>query len=300
MHIDWERKKSGALLPVELKNIRGKLIYFTILVIVLIIALICLVPVLWLVITSMKDVKEIYQVPPTLLPKHIDLMKFKRVWDKMSFFKYYKNSFILCAGAILADIAISGLAGYVLSRLRPHGIRAVHTAIFLTMLIPGTVSLVPLFKTFLDMPIIHVSLVDTYIPMWLMACANCFNILIFKSTFDSVSKEFIEAAQIDGCSNFGIFLRIVMPLSLPVIMVIAILDFTGVWGEFLYPYLLLQNKDLYPVAVKIYDLKVSGGGILLDEYMMALFFTIIPPVILFIVFQKQMMNGVSFSGGVKG
>ena len=132
-----------------------------------------------------------------------------------------------------------------------------------------------------------------------MAGVNCFNMLLFKSAFDSISKEYVEAAQIDGCSNLGIFAKIILPLSLPIIMVVAILDFTGSWGNFLFPYLLLQDKEMYPVAVKIYELKTSGQGILLDEYMMVLFFSILPPILMFLIFQKQMMNGVSFSG-VKG
>lgn len=300
MGINWSKKEHGAILPVELKSSKMKTVYFVNFAFVMLIALVCILPVIWLVMTSFKSVEEIYRTPPTIFPENFDIRKIGKVWTKVKFIKYYKNSFLLCLGDITFDIVISGLAGYVMSRLRPKGIKAVQYAIFFTMMMPSTVSMVPLFKTFLDLPFIHVSLVDTYLPMWLMAGANCFNMLLFKSAFDSISKEYVEAAQIDGCSNMGIFTHIILPLSLPVIMTVAILDFTGAWGNFLFPYLLLQEKSLYPVAVKIYDLKVSGGGILVDEYMMMLFFSILPPIILFMFFQKQMMNGVSFSGGVKG
>lgn len=295
----WTKKEKGAIMPIELKGTGMKAIYFINLTILIIISLICLLPVLWLVMTSFKSVKEIYQTPPTLFPANFDIMKIARVWKKVNFVKYYKNSFLLCGGDIVFDIVLSGLAGYVLSRLRPKGIKAVQIAVFWTMMVPATVSMVPLFKTFLDLPIFHISLVNSYLPMWLMAGVNCFNMLLFKSAFDSISKEYVEAAQIDGCSNLGIFAKIILPLSLPIIMVVAILDFTGSWGNFLFPYLLLQDKEMYPVAVKIYELKTSGQGILLDEYMMVLFFSILPPILMFLIFQKQMMNGVSFSG-VKG
>lgn len=295
----WTKKEKGAIMPIELKGTGMKVIYFINLTILIIISLICLLPVLWLVMTSFKSVKEIYQTPPTLFPANFDITKIARVWKKVNFVKYYKNSFLLCGGDIVFDIVLSGLAGYVLSRLRPKGIKAVQIAVFWTMMVPATVSMVPLFKTFLDLPIFHISLVNSYLPMWLMAGVNCFNMLLFKSAFDSISKEYVEAAQIDGCSNLGIFAKIILPLSLPIIMVVAILDFTGSWGNFLFPYLLLQDKEMYPVAVKIYELKTSGQGILLDEYMMVLFFSILPPILMFLIFQKQMMNGVSFSG-VKG
>lgn len=295
----WTKKEKGAIMPIELKGTGMKAIYFINLTILIIISLICLLPVLWLVMTSFKSVKEIYQTPPTLFPANFDITKIARVWKKVNFVKCYKNSFLLCGGDIVFDIVLSGLAGYVLSRLRPKGIKAVQIAVFWTMMVPATVSMVPLFKTFLDLPIFHISLVNSYLPMWLMAGVNCFNMLLFKSAFDSISKEYVEAAQIDGCSNLGIFAKIILPLSLPIIMVVAILDFTGSWGNFLFPYLLLQDKEMYPVAVKIYELKTSGQGILLDEYMMVLFFSILPPILMFLIFQKQMMNGVSFSG-VKG
>lgn len=295
----WTKKEKGAIMPIELKGTGMKAIYFINLTILIIISLICLLPVLWLVMTSFKSVKEIYQTPPTLFPANFDITKIARVWKKVNFVKYYKNSFLLCGGDIVFDIVLSGLAGYVLSRLRPKGIKAVQIAVFWTMMVPATVSMVPLFKTFLDLPIFHISLVNSYLPMWLMAGVNCFNMLLFKSAFDSISKEYVEAAQIDGCSNLGIFAKIILPLSLPIIMVVVILDFTGSWGNFLFPYLLLQDKEMYPVAVKIYELKTSGQGILLDEYMMVLFFSILPPILMFLIFQKQMMNGVSFSG-VKG
>lgn len=295
----WSKKEKGAIMPIELKSRSVQVIYFINLAVLILIAMCCLLPVVWLVITSFKSVKEIYQTPVTLLPENFDITKIARVWKKVNFIKYYTNSFILCAGDIICDIVVSGLAGYVMSRLRPRGVKVIQQLVLYTMLVPTTVSMVPLFKTFLDLPIFHISLVDTYIPMWLMAGANCFNMLMFKNFFDSISKEYVEAAQMDGCSNLGVFVRLILPMSLPILMVIAILDFTGAWGNFLYPYLLLQDKQLYPVAVKIYELKVSGGGILMDEYMMVLFFSVIPPIILFMFFQKQMMNGVSVSG-VKG
>lgn len=296
---NWEKKDKGALMPIEFRSTKGKVIYFINLILLIMVAMVCLLPVLWLVITSFKSVKEMYQTPVTLFPAHFDLSKVARVWKKVNLMRYYGNSIMLCAGDMLFDIVICGLAGYVMSRLRPKGVKAVQLAVFYTMLVPTTISMVPLFKTFLDMPIIHTSLVDTYVPMWMMAGSNTFNILLFKSFFDSISKEYIEAAQIDGCSGLGIFIKVVLPLSLPIVMVVAILDFTGGWGDFLYPYLLLQEKTLYPVAVKIYELKTNSGGILVDEYMMTLFFSTIPPIIIFLFFQKQMMNGVSFSG-VKG
>ncbi len=293
----WRNKEKGAIHSVELQSHKTQAIYWTLFGVLIIVAMICLIPIIWLALTSFKSVKEIYAAEVTLFPESISLAKVARVWNKMNFIKYYLNSLLLCAGDIVFDIVINGLAGYVLSRLKPKGSKFLGMILLWTMMMPSGVSLVPLFQTFLDLPFIHISLVDSYLPFWLIAGTNIFNLLMFKSFFDSISKEYCEAAMIDGCSNLKIFTRIILPLSLPIIMVVAILDFTGAWGNFLFPYLLIQNEELYPVAVKLYEL--NSSGILADEYMMALMFGMIPPLLIFLVFQKQMMRGVSFSG-VKG
>ena len=136
----WSGKEKGAIMPTELRSGRVRAVYFINLFLLILIAMCCLLPVLWLVVTSFKSVKEIYSTPVTLFPKNFDITKIARVWKKVNFLTYYKNSFILCAGHIGFDIVISGLAGYVLSRLRPRGIKAVQIAIFWTMLVPSTVS----------------------------------------------------------------------------------------------------------------------------------------------------------------
>ena len=107
----WSKKEKGAIMPIELKNTKTKVIYFINLSILVLIALVCILPVLWLVLTSFKTVKEIYAVPPTIFPENFDIGKIGRAWKKVNFIKYYANSFLMCGGDILFDVVISGLAG---------------------------------------------------------------------------------------------------------------------------------------------------------------------------------------------
>ena len=134
-------------------------------------------------------------------------------------------------------------------------------------------------------------------PMWLMKGANAFNVLLFKSFFDSISISYIEAARIDGCTDLGIFRRIILPLSRPVVATVAIFSFNTSWAEFLWPYLVLKSKTLYTVPVQIFRMK--SAGFLMDQYVIVLLFAMIPSMIMFMLFQKQIMNGVSI-GGIKG
>ncbi|MEG1880358.1 MAG: carbohydrate ABC transporter permease, partial [Oscillospiraceae bacterium] len=166
-----------------------------------------------------------------------------------------------------------------------------------SMMMPTSTSMVPLFMTFLDFPGLG-NLSNTYLPMWIMAGANPFNVLLFKSFFDSIPMPYIEAARIDGCTNLGIFAKIIMPLSKPIIMVVSIFSFTASWDNFLWPYLVLKNTSLYTVSVKLFTMQ-SVSGISMDLQVVAILFAIIPPAILFIFFQKHIMAGFTLSG-VKG
>lgn len=173
----------------------------------------------------------------------------------------------------------------------------IFTLITWTMLMPSSVSTVPLFMYFVDVPIIHVNLSNTYVPMWIMAGANAFYILMFKNFFDAIPSSYVEAAKIDGCKNLSIFLRIILPLSKSIIMVVAIFTVNGAWGDFFWPYLLLKDESLFTVAVKIFHIK--SGAMAMDTYVISLFFAILPPIILFLIFQKQILAGFQ-NAGVKG
>lgn len=248
-------------------------------------------------LSGFKDVKEMYEIPASFFPKHIDLSKLAKVWNEMKFYKYYGNTFGMAIGAVISDVIISGLAGYVLSSLKPKGTRVMLAIIFWIMLLPGTMRTVPLYMEFKSMPIVGINLLDTYWPIWIMAGANAFNIILFKNSFDSISRSLVEAAWIDGCSNIKIFFKIIVPLSIPTILVVAIFTFNSQLGQFFWPYLLISDKELTTIGVLLYKMKSSSYT--MDYQMIALFFSVIPQIVIFAIFQKQIMGGINI-GGVKG
>ena len=152
--------------------------------------------------------------------------------------------------------------------------------------------IVPLFVN-----ITRLHLNGSFIPLWLSAGANAFYVVLFKEFFDALPKSVIEAAKIDGCSNLGIFFRIVMPLSKPITTVIAMYALNAAWSDFLLPSLLLNNTGLETVMVRLFQFKDAMGSQV--DVLRAIVFAIIPPVILFTIFQKRIIEGSNFSG-VKG
>lgn len=287
----------GALTATDMKQTKYKILYWIFFGTIFAYCMVAVLPVIWILLSGFKDVKEMYAVPATLLPKEIKLSKLGKVWSEMKFYKYYANTFIMAGGSIIADLLVSGLAGYVISRIKPIGTKVFFAIVFWTMLLPGTMRTVPLYMEFKDMPLVHVNLLNTYWPIWLMAAANAFNIILFKNFFDGISISLIESARLDGAGDIKIFIKIMVPLSVPVFTTVAIFAFNGQMGQFFWPNLIITDPGKEVLGLKIF--KMASSSYTMDYQMLAFFFSIIPQLIIFSLFQDKIMGGVNV-GGVKG
>lgn len=288
-------KNEGALQASDMHSASNKILYWSIFALLLVVALVCLLPPLWIFVSSFKSAKEIMQIPPKFLAENISFEKFGEVWKMLGFSRFYVNTIVLAIGSIISAVIINGITGYVLSCLKPRGTALIISLITWTMLLPNTLSMVPLFKNMINLPILGLNLSNTYWPMWMVAGANAFNILLFKNFFDSIPISLIEAARLDGCGRIRIFSRIVLPLSTPIIAVVSIFTLNGTWGDFLLPYLILNNREKYTVMIQIYN---TRSTIPIDQQIVSLVFAIVPPMVVFFFFQKHIMGGVT-AGGVK-
>lgn len=291
-----KKENYGIILSVERKNTSTKIIYAIIFTIISLISIVCIFPPIWILISGFKTPEEMLAVPQSLFPKTFQLEKLVMVWEKTKFATYYLNTVILVIGELLFCLLFNGLAGYVLSKLKPKGTALILSVILWTMMMPNSISMVPLFMTFVDFPLLHVNLTNTFLPMFLMAGANSFYILLFKNFYDTIPTEFLESARLDGCTNFGIFFKIIMPISTPILMVVSIFMVNGAWGSFFWPYLILKDSAHYVVSIAINNIKQTYS---IDEYMIALLFVILPPALIFIFLQKHIIGGLNI-GGVKG
>jgi multiple sugar transport system permease protein len=168
-----------------------------------------------------------------------------------------------------------------------------------TLFIPGIISLVPLYLVIIDLPLTpgKVSIIDTWWAVWLPGSVSAFNILIVKQTLQAIPKELFEAVRIDGAGQVRIFRHLVMPMSRPILGVVALLTFIASWRDFLWPLLALPTPKNRPLSVAIsYAEKTQE----LSLSMAAMLITTSLPIVLFLVFQKQFLSGVSATGSVKG
>lgn len=299
----FDRKKDaqsmGIISKYDMRNPWIKILYGFIWFCMILAVLVCFIPPLWVMTSALKDSREFFSVPATTIPRSWHPEKLWDTWNMLNFGKAYLNTLSVLCGSLVVSLVCNGMLGYVLSRLKPRGSKIVLSLVLWTLMLPQSVSQVPLFKNFLSLPILGINITETYLPMWLLAGANAFYVLVFKSFFDSIPQSLIEAARLDGCNNLSIFFRIMMPLSKPVLMVITIFTINASWSDFFWPYLVLGSRtELYTVMVKIFYM-AGSTGYSEDIQVVALIFTIIPPAILFLFFQRYIMSGFTLSG-IKG
>ncbi|MDR3121353.1 MAG: carbohydrate ABC transporter permease, partial [Clostridiales bacterium] len=213
---------TGLISNSDLARTSTKILYAAILAILILFVFICVVPPVWVMTSSLKDAKEFFSVPATIIPKTWHPEKLLETWNTLNFGKYYLNTLFVVIGTIAVSVSFNGMLGYVLSRLKPVGSKLILALVLWTMMLPTSMSMVPLFKSFLSLPVVGLNVTESYIPMWILAGANAFYVLVFKSNFDGVPISLIESARLDGCNNLTVFFRILLPISKAVIVVIVI------------------------------------------------------------------------------
>ncbi len=293
----FEKKESGFISKTELNQPKGKAAYWGMWTFLVICSLISIIPAVWIMISGFKDLEEFFAVPPTIIPKSFHPEKLVDIWNKFDFVNYYKNTAVVTLGVVVFTVVFNGLSGYVLSRLKPKGSKVVFMALMVLMMIPNTIGMVPYYMTICDFPYFHFSMLNTLWALWIPAAANTFNILLFKNSFDSIPISYLEAARLDGATSLQIFYKIIVPLSVPIIMTVSILTFNGAWGDFFWPYMILNDKSLHTISIFLFQNKT--GNYTIDLYMIMLTLSILPPMIIYAFLQKYIMSGFAV-GGIKG
>ncbi|UFU02859.1 carbohydrate ABC transporter permease [Ruania suaedae] len=254
-------------------------------------------PLLWLAKSAFSTTQDIIADPFTWWPSGIQWTNLADAWSRANFDTYFLNTVWIAVGSWAFSLIVAVCGGYSLSVLRPSYGKYVNVGVLATLFIPGVISLVPLYITVLDLPLVHINLLNTYWAVWLPAAASAFNVLLVTRFFDGLPRDIFDAAKIDGAGAFGVFWLIVIPLSQPIIATVSLLSIMAAWKEFLWPFLVLPSRDLQPLSVGLYravevfplNLQIAG-----------MFISVIVPLIVFMLFQRQFLKGVGQSGALKG
>ena len=266
--------------------------YAFIIALCVVMVVIAVFPLLWVMLAGFKDLKE-FMSSTSIVPASFALEPYAVTWSQLGIAKNYLNSLISVAGSVVCALIFNGLLGYGIGILRPRGSGAVKKLILLSLLMPATISIVPLF-----MNIQKLRLGNSFVPLWLSYGANAMYVILFVQFFESLPSSIIEASRIDGCSQLQIFFRIVLPLSKPICSVISIFAVNAAWSDFLLPYLVLRGGDKQTVMVRLFVFSTEQT-VNADTMMRSVVFSMIPPIILFFIFQKQLTEN-TVSVGIKG
>lgn len=272
-------------------------------------ALVMIFPFIWMILTSFKSVQESNLYPPTIIPREWHPENFVLAWQKPpnTLGRYVVNSVLMASIGTGVQVVICALAAYAFSRLRFRGRDLLFMLVLATTMIPGEITLIPNFVTIRRFPLVGSNdllgmggsgLYDTYTAMLLPGLVGAFNIFLLRQAFLTVPNEFWEAAQIDGCHSFDYLWRILLPISIPALLTVGIFGFIGRWNGLLWPLLVTRSESIRPVQMAMIYYQnefVTDYGMLMAASLMVT----LPVVLLFILVQRQFIEGI-VSTGLKG
>ena len=261
-------------------------------------AVVFVFPLAWMLLSSLRPVAEIFQyVFPfslwTVVPVHPTLESYGHLFRDEPFGRYLVNSLIVASCVAALDVAVSSLAAYAFARIRFPGRELLFFLVLAVMIIPFEALLVPLYLI-----VRWLGWVDSYAALIIPMVPRAFSIFLLRQFFQGLPKELDDAARIDGCRHWGIYWHIMLPLSRPVLLSVALLAFQEMWGSFTWPLVATNSATMRVVQVAVATFG-QGDAIQYDKIFAALSLAAAVPIILFLMFQRYYVRGIA-TAGLKG
>lgn len=262
-------------------------------VFLVLLALLVLIPVVWLTLSAFKTEKEILSWPPTFFPRELTLQNFADVQDRIDILRYLLNSAIYAGGTTALAVVVNSMAGYAYAFYDFKGKNGLFLLTLATMMVPFQVIMVPLFLVVFKM-----GMYDTYWGLIIPRVAVAGSIFLMRAAFAGIPKELAEAARIDGLSEFGIFWRIMIPQVKSALITLVILSINGSWNDLLWPMIITSSTDMRTLANGL-ALFVGQNTIEYGAAFAGALISLIPMFLLYIFGQKYFVEGMA-GAGLKG
>jgi len=247
-------------------------------------------PFAWMIMSSLKSISDFYNF--SFLPKAIDWSGYEFVFTQTNFGRWYINSFVVAIVVTITNIIFCSLIGYTLAKFRFRGARAIFILILSTMMIPTEMLVVPWYVSS-----VHLHLVDTFGGLIIPGVMEAFGVFLMRQFMEGVPNELLDAGRIDGMGEFRLWWRIAMPQVKPAIAALGIITFLGNWNAYLWPVIVVSSDKMrtLPVGISLYA-TAQGSGIQWNTIMAMSVLTVVPMIIVFLIFQRQIISGISLSG----
>ena len=256
----------------------------------ILVMLIVLIPFIWMVSMAFKTDAEILSFPPTFFPKEITWKHMISKWNRIPLMTYIKNTIIFAVGVAFVSVMIDSLAGYAFARIRFKGRNVLFSLILLTMMVPFQVTMIPLYiETY------KFGLLNTFVGLILPRAATAYGIFFMRSFFLGLPKDLEEAARIDGLNEFGIYVKIMLPLCKSAFITLFIFVLMGNWNDLLYPMMMTSSTNMrtLPAGLAMF---VGEGLTEVGPSMAGAFISMLPLFILYCFAQKYFVQGIAVSG----
>lgn len=260
-------------------------------VILSVLLLIVIMPFIWMILGSLKGQGELLRVPPTFLPEAASLDNFRRLFDRLSFGRYFFNSTLVAVVVTVANLIFCSMLGYALAHLKFPGKRVIFGAVLGTLMIPGLVTFIPQFVL-----VVNLGLGNTLTALFLPFLVGPFGVFLMRQFFQGIPRDILEAGRIDGAGELGIFFRLFLPLAGPALATLGILTFLASWNNFLWPLVVAATEQTYtlPVALALVSTgqNQSDYGLLLAGACVV----VLPILVVFLFLQRYFIEGVATTG----
>ena len=273
----------------SIKTFILKILTYTLMIVI---AIIMFFPILWMISSSFKPLVEFNSYPPSLFPSKIYLNNYIELFSQSKIFVYLRNTLILIIGNTVGTLISSSIVAYPLARMEFRFKGLIFGIILATMMVPSFVTIIPqyiLFKEF--------GWLDTFLPIIVPAFfAYPYNVFLFRQFYRTIPKELDEAAKIDGCNSWQIFLKIIIPISRPIFITIGVLSSIFWWNEFFIPLIFINSEDLKPLSVGSYSFSRTMFIVRWDLLMAMATIMIIPPIVLYLIARRYIVEGIKTTG----
>jgi len=256
------------------------------------IAFFMILPFIWMLSTSFKPQDEIFVSPPILISPNMSLDGYRYIVD-LGALRVLWNTFFIAFTSTALSLFFCTLGGYGFAKYRFPGRGALFAFLLGTMIIPAAVLMVPTYIIMLKL-----GWLDTYWPLIIPGAANAFGIFFMRQYISTISDELLDAARIDGCSEFGIFLRCILPICTPGLTTLGLIFFMNSWNNYLYPSIYLKSPEKFTLPLLMVQMQGPPGYSLYREWMGVAVVSIVPLLIIFLIFQRRFTEGIT-AGAIK-